>query len=117
MNTRSRARADREERKTIQKQKRIERKERFATRDKVVTPYKLRSTMGRKGDKSTKATHSRSKRNVESCEKTEVAPIVLFPVTEEDNPDDKGGSEVLYLCNQIYSFPRAIIILTFSTES
>ena len=55
--------------------------------------------MGRKGDKSTKATHSRSKRNVESFEKAEVAPIVLFPVTEEDNPDDKGGSEVLYIQN------------------
>jgi hypothetical protein len=97
MNTRSRARADREERKTIQKQRRIERKERFATRDKVVTPYKLKSTMGRKGDNSTKATHSRSKRNVESFEKAEVASIVLFPVTEEDNVDDKGGSEVLYI--------------------
>jgi hypothetical protein len=62
-----------------------------------VTPYKLRSTIGRKGDNSTKATHSRSKRNVESFEKAEVSPIVLFPVTEEDNPDDKGGSEVLYI--------------------
>jgi hypothetical protein len=47
---------------------RSERKERFATRDNVVTPYKLRSTLGRKGDNSTKATHSRSKRNVESFE-------------------------------------------------
>jgi hypothetical protein len=52
MNTWSRARANREERKNIQKQRRIERKERFATSNKVVTPYKLRSTMGRKGDKS-----------------------------------------------------------------
>jgi hypothetical protein len=84
MNTRLRARADREERKTIQKQKRVERKERFATRDKVVTPYRLRSTMGRKGEKSTKATHSRSKRNVESFEKAEVAPIRLFSLGEED---------------------------------
>jgi hypothetical protein len=94
MNTRSRARADREERKTIQKQRRIERKERFATRDKVVTPYKLRSTMGRKGDKSTKATHSRSKRNVESFEKAEVAPIRLFTLGEEDTFVDNEEIEV-----------------------
>ena len=109
MNTRSRARADREERKTIQKQKRIERKERFATRDKVVTPYKLRSTMARKGDKSTKATHSRSKRNVELFEKAEVAPIVLFPVSEEENAVDKGGSEVFIICK-----PNAICLCVFT---
>jgi hypothetical protein len=40
MNTRSKARANQKERKIIEKQRRIERKERFATRDKVVTPYK-----------------------------------------------------------------------------
>ena len=96
MNTRSRARADREERKTIQKQRRIERKERFATRDKVVTPYKLRSTMGRKGDNSTKATHSRSKRNVESFEKAEVAPIRLFSLGEEDNSVDNEEIQVCF---------------------
>ena len=96
MNTRSRARADREERKTIQKQRRIERKERFATRDKVVTPYKLRSTMGRKGDKSTKATHSRSKQNVESFEKGEVAPIRLFSLGEEDI---SGNNEAIQVCS------------------
>jgi hypothetical protein len=94
MNTRSRARADREERKTIQKQRRIERKERFATRDKVVTPYKLRSTMGRKGDNSTKATHSRSKRNVESFEKADVAPIRLFSLGEEDTLVENEETQV-----------------------
>jgi len=109
MNTRSRARVDREEKKTILKQKRIEIKERFATRDKVVTPYKLRSTIARKWDKSTKATYSRSKRNVESFEKAEVAPIVLFHVSEEENPVDKGGSEVLIICK-----PNAICLCVFT---
>jgi hypothetical protein len=88
MNTRSKARANQKERKIIEKQRRIERKERFATRDKVVTPYKLRSTMGKKGDNSTKATHTRSKRNVESFEKAEVAPIRLFSLGEEDTSVD-----------------------------
>src|ERR1700737_3589530 len=94
MNTRSRARADREERKTNEKQRRIERKERFATRDNVVIPYKLRSTMGRKGGNSTKATHSRSKRNVESFEKGEVAPIRLFSLREEDTSVDNEENQV-----------------------
>jgi hypothetical protein len=84
MNTRSRARAEQEVRRSIEKHRRIDRKERFAPRNNVVTPYKLRSTMGRKGDKSTKATHSRSKRYVESLEKAEVAPIRLFSLGEED---------------------------------
>ena len=101
MNTRSRARADREERKTIQKQRRIERKERFTTRDKVVTPYKLRSTMGRKGDNSTKATHSRSKRNVEAFEKAEVAPIRLFTLGEEDTFVD---NEEIQVCSGYITF-------------
>jgi hypothetical protein len=101
MNTRSRARADREERKTNEKQRRIERKERFATIDKVVTPYKLRSTMGRKGDNSTKATHSRSKRNVESFEKAEVAPIRLFSLGEEDTSLD---NEEIKVCSAYITF-------------
>jgi hypothetical protein len=96
MNTRSRARAEQEVRRTIEKQRRIERKERFATRDNVVTPYKLRSTMGRKGEKSTKATHSRSKRNVESIEKAEVAPIRLFSLGEEDTSVDNEEIQVCY---------------------
>ena len=48
MITRSHARAERENSRTIEKHKRIERKKRFATRDNVVTPYNLRSTMGKK---------------------------------------------------------------------
>ena len=96
MNTRSRARAEREVRRSIEKQRRIERKERFATRDNVVTPYKLRSTMGRKGDNSTKATHSRSKRYVESFEKAEVAPIRLFSLGEEDTSVENEEIQVSF---------------------
>ena len=94
MNTRSRAKAEQEVRRTIEKQRRIERRERFATRDNVVTPYKLRSTMGRKGDNSTKATHSRSKRNVDSIEKADVAPIRLFSVGEENTSVDNEEIQV-----------------------
>jgi hypothetical protein len=101
MNTRSRARAEREVRRSIEKQRRIERKERFATRDNVVTPYKLRSTMGRKGDNSTKATHSRSKRYVESFEKAEVAPIRLFSLGEEDNSVE---NEEIQVCSGYITF-------------
>ena len=50
--------------------------------------------MGRKGDNSTKATHSRSKRNVESFEKAEVAPIRLFTLGEEDTFVDNEEIEV-----------------------
>ena len=96
MITRSRARAERENSRTIEKQRRIERKKRFANRDNVVTPYNLRSTMGRKGGNSTKATHSRSKRNVESFENAEVAPIRLFSLGEEDTSVDNGENQVCY---------------------
>ena len=65
--------------------------------------------MARKGDKSTKATHSRSKRNVELFEKAEVAPIVLFPVSEEENPVETGGCEVLIICK-----PTAICLFVFT---
>jgi hypothetical protein len=65
--------------------------------------------MAKKGDKLTKATHNRSKRNVELFEKAEVAPIVLFHVSEEDNPGDKGGSEVLIICK-----PYAICSCVFT---
>ena len=101
MITRSRVRAERENIGTIEKQKRIERKKRFATRDNVVTPYNLRSTMGRKGGTSTKATHSRSKQNVESFEKAEVAPIRLFSLGEEDTSVD---NEEIQVCSGYITF-------------
>ena len=72
---RLRAKAQRENSRTFEKQRPIGRKKRFATRDNVLTPYNLRSTMGRKRGNSTKATHSRSKRNVDSFEQADVAAI------------------------------------------
>ena len=103
MNTRSRARAEREVRRSIEKQRRIERKERFASRDNVVNPYKLRSTMGRKGGNSTF-------KGEKTFDIAAVAPIVLFPVSEEDNPVQKGCSEVLFMCitKDIYLFANTM---------
>ena len=60
-----------------------------------MTPYKMRSTMGRKRGHSTKATHSRSKQSVESFEKAEVAPIRLFSLGEEDTSRD---NEEFHVC-------------------
>ena len=95
MNTRSRARADREVRRTIEKQKRIERRQRLESRVSLRTPYNLRTTMGRRGVTSSKGT-GRGSKGEKTFDVEAVAPIVLFLVTEEDNPDDKGGSEVLF---------------------
>ena len=54
--------------------------------------------MGRRGVTSSKGT-GRGSKGEKTFDVEAVAPIVLFPVTEEDNPDDKGGSEVLFLWN------------------
>ena len=94
MITRSHARAERESIRTIEKQRRIERNKKFATRDNIVTAYNLRSNMGRKGGNSTKATHNRSKRNVESFEKADVAPIRLFSLGKEDESMDNQENQV-----------------------
>jgi hypothetical protein len=96
MNTRSRARADREVRRNIEKQRRIERRQRFESRESLGTPYNLRTTMGRRGVKSSRGTGRGFKRE-KTFDVSEVAPVLLFPVTEEDNEVDKGGSEVMYI--------------------
>jgi hypothetical protein len=57
--------------------------------------------MGRKGEKSTKAIHSRSKRNVESFEKAEVAPIRLFSLGEEDTYVE---NEEIQVCSGYITF-------------
>ena len=116
MNTRSRARADREVRRTIEKQKRIERRQRLETRVSSGTPYNLRTTMGRRGVTSYKGT-GRGSKGEKMFDVEAVAPIVLFPVTEEDNPDDKGGSEVLFICNLDEIHVCAKIMLTSITDS
>jgi hypothetical protein len=97
MNTRSRARADREGRRTIQKQRRIERNERLESRESLGTPYNLRTTMGRRGVNSTKG-KGRGSKGEKTYDVSEVAPVVLFPVSEEDNEVDKAGSEVMNIC-------------------
>jgi hypothetical protein len=57
--------------------------------------------MGIKGDNSTKAIHSRSKRNVESFEKIEVAPIRLFSLGENDTFVD---NEEIQVCSGYSTF-------------
>ena len=97
MNTRSRARADREVRRTIEKQRRIERRQRLESRESLGTPYNLQKTMGRRGVNSSRGT-SRGSKGDKTFDISAVAPIVLFPVSEEENPVDKDGCEVISVC-------------------
>ena len=53
------------------------------------------------GGNSTKATHNRSKRNVESFEKEEVALIRLFSLGEEDTSLD---NEEIKVCSSYITF-------------
>jgi hypothetical protein len=99
MNTRSRARADREVRRTIENQRRNERKERLESSESIGTPYNLRTRMGRRGVNSSRAT-ARGSKGEKPFDASTVAPVVLFPVPEEDNLVDKGGSEVMFICIQ-----------------
>ena len=98
MNTRSRARADREVRRTIEKQRRIERKRRLESSVSIGTPYNLRSNMGRRGVNSSRGT-ARECEGEKPFDVSEVAPVVLFPMLEEENEIDKGATEVMYICN------------------
>jgi hypothetical protein len=98
MNTRLRARAEREVRRNSEKQRRIERRQRLESRVSLGTPYNLRTTMGRRRVTSSKG-KGRGFKGEKTFDVEAVVPIVLFPVTEEDNPDDKGGSEVLVIKN------------------
>ena len=98
MNTRSRARADREVRRTNEKQRRVERRQRIESTGSLKTPYNLRTTMGRRGVNSSKG-KGRGSKGEKTFDVSVVAPVVLFPVTEEDNEVEKGGSEVKFICN------------------
>ena len=98
MNIRSRARAEREVRRSIEKKRRIERRQKLESRESFGTSYNLRSTMGRRGVNSSRGT-SRGSKADKMFDVSAVAPIVLFPVSEEDNQVDKGGSEVMFMCN------------------
>ena len=54
--------------------------------------------MDRRGNKSSRGT-SRGSKAGKTFDVTAVVLIVLFPVSEEDNQVDKGGSEVMLTCN------------------
>jgi hypothetical protein len=97
MNTRSRARADREGRGTIEKQRRIERRQMLEASESIGTLYNLRTTMGRRGVKSSRAT-ARGSKGEKTFDVSAVAPVVLFPISEEENQVDKGGNEVMIMC-------------------
>ena len=105
MNTRSRARAYQEVRKTIEKQRRIERRKRLESRESLRTPYNLWKTMGRRGVNSSRGT-CRGSKGEKTFDTSAVAPIVLFPVSEEENPIDKDGCEVKSVCitKEIFEF-------------
>ena len=106
MITRSRTRADREGRRSIEKQRRTERRKRLESIERLVTPYNLRSTMGRRGVNSSRGT-GRGSKGEKTFDVSVVAPIVLFPVSEDENLVDKGGSEVC-----IVNIPNDIILFT-----
>ena len=108
MNTRSRARADQEVRRNIEKQRRIERRQRLESRERIGTPYNLRTTMGRRGVKSSRAT-ARGSEGEKPFDVSAVDPVVLFPVSEEENQFDKGGSEVMFMCYHNYISLSAMI--------
>ncbi len=97
MNTRSRARAEREVRRTIAKQRRTEKRQRLESRESLGTPYNLRSTMGRRGVNSSRVT-GRASMEERTFDVSTVAPIVLFPVSEEDKQIENGVNEVMYMC-------------------
>ena len=116
MNTRSRARAEREVRKTIGKQRRIEKRKRLESRESIGTPYNLRSTMGRRGVNSSRVTGGASTEE-KTFDASVVAPIVLFHVSEEDKQIDNTGSEVMYMCIHDECFFCAIIMMNFVKDS
>ena len=66
--------------------------------------------MGRSGVISSRVTSIGSK-GEKTFDVSEVAPIVLFPVTEEDNQVDKGASEVMYICSPSVINLCALIML------
>ena len=108
MNTRLRVRADQEVRRNIEKQRRIERRQRLESRKRIGTPYNLRTTMGRRGVKSSRAT-ARGSEGEKPFDVSAVDPVVLFPVSEEENQVDKGGSEVMFMCYHNYISLSAMI--------
>ena len=116
MNIRSRTRVDREVRKTIEKWRRIERMQRLESRESLRTPYNLRTTMGRRGVNSSRGI-GRGFKGEKTFDVSAIAPVVLFAVSEEDNPVDKAGSEVLFICITKDIFLFAIVMFNSIMES
>jgi hypothetical protein len=72
--------------------------------------------MGRRGFTSSRRT-GRGSKGEKTFDVSEVAPVVLFPLTEEDNEVEKGGSEVMFICNHNEILLCEIIQLNSMTES
>ena len=94
MITRSVARAQTELSRTIEKQKRVDRKQKLAYREEIETPYNLRSTMGKKGANSSKGTRVGPKRSTRSIGRDDVSPQNLFAVDENGTPIEMPGGKV-----------------------
>ena len=94
MITRSAARAQTELSRTIEKQKRIDRKQRLALREEIETPYNLRSTMGKKGGNCSKGTEAQPKRDARLIERDDVSPRVLLTYFEDSTPINMRAGKV-----------------------
>ena len=81
-----------------------------------MTPYNLRSTMGRRGVNFSKGT-CRGSKGENTFDVSAVAPFVLFFVSEEDNQVGKGGSEVMFMGNPNNIIFFAILMLTTITNT
>ena len=86
MITRSAARAQTELSRTIEKQKRIDRKQRLALREDIETPYNLRSTMGKRGGNSSRGAAVQPKRGTGSNGRDDVSPRNLLTCYEDGTP-------------------------------
>jgi len=110
MITRSSARRERELRRTVTKHSQGVRKKTIASSNLFVSPYNLRSSMGKRAGNSSKGT-ARRLRNVDL---SDIAPTRLFPMDEEESSPVITTIKVcfsfLFLCCYD-SFIRATTIL------
>jgi len=88
MITRSRAKAERESCKTIVENRRSKLRKKVTSTDYFVSPYYLRSSMGRRGRNSSKGRGSRTN----GVATSEVPPVRLFGTPDEEiNFDEEIG--------------------------
>jgi len=90
MFTRSRAKAEREFGKTIVENRRSKLREKLAKTHFFVSPYYLRSTMGRRGRNTSKGSGTRSN----GVDTSEVPPVRLFATPEEETNIDEKTRQV-----------------------